>query len=189
MDDQKIIELIRSGSNDLALNALYRKFPAVQKMIRTGGGSRKDAEDIFQESLIIFLNKARNPDFQLTARLSTYLYAVCRYLWSDRLRKGKQYVHHDDAELAGLSPAETADLDDSLRQETRLRLAEQTLNELKDRCRELLLLFYTQQLTLAAIAVKMGYGSENSTKNQKYKCIEAARTRLKELEKQQLQNQ
>jgi DNA-directed RNA polymerase specialized sigma24 family protein len=62
-----------------------------------------------------------------------------------------------------------------------LLLAEKVLQELKDRCRELLLLFYQDKLPLRDIALRMGYTSENSTKNQKYKCLEAARNRLKEL--------
>jgi DNA-directed RNA polymerase specialized sigma24 family protein len=83
-----------------------------------------------------------------------------------------------------LSAAEEADLYTHLQYESRIRLAEQALNELKDRCRELLLVFYHCQLSLKEITTKMGYGSENSTKNQKYKCLEAARTRLKELQHQ-----
>jgi hypothetical protein len=49
MDDQTILELIRTGKNDLALNALYRNFPAIRKLVRSCGGSTRDAEDIFQE--------------------------------------------------------------------------------------------------------------------------------------------
>jgi DNA-directed RNA polymerase specialized sigma24 family protein len=70
--------------------------------------------------------------------------------------------------------------------EARIRLAEKVLNELGERCRELLLFFYTGGMKLKDIAVKMGYNSENTAKNQKYKCLEAAKNRLKEL-KQSIQ--
>ncbi|WP_315821201.1 hypothetical protein [Paraflavitalea speifideaquila] len=53
--------------------------------------------------------------------------------------------------------------------------------ELGERCRELLLLFYNGGLKLKDIAARMGYSSENTAKNQKYKCLEAARNKLKEL--------
>lgn len=66
-------------------------------------------------------------------------------------------------------------------QEERAKLAEKVVAELKDRCRELLLLFYEGGLKLKDIATRMGYSSENVAKNQKYKCLEAARNRLKEL--------
>jgi RNA polymerase sigma factor (sigma-70 family) len=180
MDDQPILELIRTGSNYLAINALYQNFPAIRKLVRARGGSTRDAEDIFQEALLIFLNKARNPEFQLTAKLSTYLYSVCRFLWYDQLRKHRPHIPYD----SGLTAAEITDFTDTIEQESRIRLAEQALNDLKDRCRELLLLFYQGQLSIKAIATKMGYGTEGSAKNQKYKCLEAARNRLKELQQQ-----
>jgi RNA polymerase sigma factor (sigma-70 family) len=197
MDDQTILELIRTGKNDLALNALYRNFPAIRKLVRSRGGNTRDAEDIFQEALIILIHKLKK-DFRLSAQLSTYLYGICRFLWNDHLRKQRPQVSFDfssgmlpgnDGTLditakSELSTAEEVDLHAHLQQESRIRLAEQALNELKDRCRELLLVFYHSQLSLKEITAKMGYASENSTKNQKYKCLEAARTRLKELQHQ-----
>ncbi|HVU56605.1 MAG TPA: sigma-70 family RNA polymerase sigma factor [Puia sp.] len=193
MDDQTILELIRTGKNDLALNALYRNFPAIRKLVRSRGGSTRDAEDIFQEALIILIHKLKK-DFQLSSKLSTYLYGVCRLLWNEQLRKRRLQVSFDpvtwnDGSLDTLSKGELsadeeADMHTYLQYESRVRLAEQALNELKDRCLELLLVFYHGQLSIKEIAAKMGYRSESSTKNQKYKCLEAARTRLKELQHQ-----
>lgn len=199
MDDQSILQLIRTGKNDLALNALYRSFPAIRNLIRSKGGHRSDAEDIFQEALLILLRKAAQPDFQLTAKLSTYLYSVCRHLWNDTQRRRQPTVPFEDiaahneiaskdpAEPPGLTAGEEIGLAAAIRDESRIRLAEQALNDLKDRCRELLLLFYKRQLSLKVIAAQMGYTTEASAKNQKYKCLEAARNRLKELRQQQTQ--
>jgi hypothetical protein len=75
MEDQKIVELIRLQKNDRALVALYKNFPAVKKMIHSKGGHISDAEDIFQEGLIILCRKIKDPGFVLTARLSSYLWA------------------------------------------------------------------------------------------------------------------
>lgn len=185
MDDQAILELIRTGNNDLALNALYKNFPAIRKLVRSRGGSTKDAEDIFQEALLILIYKLKK-EFRLSSRLSTYIYGVCRLLWNEQLRRRQLQVPFDP--LTGLPSENDASLDTDvhthLQHEFRVRLAIQALNELKDRCRELLLMFYHGHLSIKEIAAKMGYGSENSTKNQKYKCLEAARTRLKELQQQ-----
>jgi RNA polymerase sigma factor (sigma-70 family) len=185
MDDQKLIQLIHTGSNDLALKDLYRNFPMIRNLIRSRGGTRKDAEDIFQEALLIFLRKAAQPEFLLTARLSTYLYSVCRYLWNDQQSRQQPQVPFEAP--TEISPAEDTNLAAAVQRESRIRLAQKALDDLKDRCRELLLLFYKKQLTLRAIADQMGYATEASAKNQKYKCLEAARTRLKELEREQSQ--
>jgi RNA polymerase sigma factor (sigma-70 family) len=179
MDDQRIIELIRTGKSDLALNTLYKSFPMIRRLVRSKGGNTKDAEDIFQEALIILIRKAKDNDFKLTAQLSTYLFSVCRFLWKDQLKRQKPHLPFDGD--TGLTEPEALELGAALETENRIKLAEKVLQELKDRCRELLLLFYQDKLPLREIAVRMRYTSENSTKNQKYKCLEAARNRLKEL--------
>ena len=181
MQDQKIIELIRSGRNDQALLALYKNFPAVKKLIRLNGGNAADAEDIFQEGLIILCRKVKDTSFVLTAQLSTYLFSVCRFLWKDELKKRKNHLTPDhNTELNDLPETEFKDW---MEEEVQIKLAEKVINELGDRCRELLLLFYNSQLKLKDIAAKMGYSSENTAKNQKYKCLEAAKNRLKEMKK------
>jgi RNA polymerase sigma factor (sigma-70 family) len=179
MDDQTIIEQIRTGKTDPALDTLYRQFPAIRKLIRSRGGSTKDAEDVFQEALLVLIRKVRAGNFQLTARLSTYLHSTCRFLWNNQLRKTRPQIPIDEA--TGLDPEEAASLLTEAGQDNRIRLARQALQDLKDRCRELLLLFYEDELPLKAIAARMGYSSDNTAKNQKYKCLEAARNRLKEL--------
>jgi RNA polymerase sigma factor (sigma-70 family) len=179
MDDQRIIELIRTGKSDLALNALYKSFPMIRRLIRSKGGNTKDAEDIFQEALIILIRQAKDNDFKLTAQLSTYLFSVCRFLWKDQLKRQKPHLPYDGE--TGLTEVEEVGLSAEVEKENRKKLAEKVLQELKDRCRELLLLFYQDKLPLREIAVRMRYTSENTAKNQKYKCLEAARNRLKEL--------
>jgi len=179
MEDQKIIELIRSQKNDQALLALYKNFPAVKKMIRSKGGLAADAEDIFQEALIILCRKIKDPGFVLTAQLSTYVFSVCRFLWKDELKKRKNRPVLDFE--TGLNEAEEQQLKDFTEEEARIKLAEKVINELGERCREVLLLFYNGGLKLKDIAAKMGYSSENTAKNQKYKCMEAAKNKLKEM--------
>jgi DNA-directed RNA polymerase specialized sigma24 family protein len=68
-----------------------------------------------------------------------------------------------------------------MEKENGARLAERALMQLGERCRELLVLFYNRRLKLKEIAQIMGYTSENTAKNQKYKCLEGAKNKLKEL--------
>jgi RNA polymerase sigma factor (sigma-70 family) len=178
MEDQKIIELIRSQRQDKVFTTLYKYFPVVKKMILANGGRSEDAEDIYQDALIVFYKKAGNPDFNLTSSINTYLYSIARYMWKDELRKKAQHsftdiqdVHLPEQEF--ISDVET---------ENKYKPAEKVIAELGDRCKELLLLFYFESLKLKDIAPKMGYNSENTAKNQKYKCLETAKNRLKSLQ-------
>lgn len=174
--DEQILELLRQGRDDKALSALYRHLPGIRRMIRFYGGRREEAEDIFQEALIIFCRKAREPAFRLSSGSYAYLYSVCRLLWSDELRRQQR---RPLTALGELDPVEP-DAQEAVSAELRYKLAERVVDGLADRCRDLLQLFYTGQLKLKDIAAAMGYSSEQSAKNQKYKCLEAARERYRQ---------
>jgi RNA polymerase sigma factor (sigma-70 family) len=178
MDDQTIIELIRTNRHDKAFLALYRNYPAVKKLILSKGGSSQDAEDIYQEALIILCRKVTDPSFTLTAKLSTYLYSVCRFLWKDELKK-KQKRHHSD--LDENLDTEDDGLQEAVERESKLKAAEKVIMQIGERCRELLQFFYFEKMSMKEIASRMGLSSENVAKNQKYKCIERAKEKLKEL--------
>ncbi len=179
MNDQKLIELIRTGRSAVALNRLYHHFPATRKMVLVNGGSTSDAEDVFQEGLIILMRKVGEPDFELTAQLGTFLFAICRFVWKDEVKRRKRLVITDIT--SGVDQTLAEEIEIAIANEEYAKLAERVLKELKDRCRELLELFYYGHLKMQEIARKMGYASENAAKNQKYKCLETARNNLREL--------
>ena len=179
MTDTEIITLIKENRNNKAFPVLYRNFPVVKKLIVSKGGNIADAEDIYQEALIILCRKINETDFKLASQLSTYLYSVCRFLWKDELRKRKK-ISFTDFET-GIDNADENDLNEILVQEEQIKVAEKIINELGERCKELLLLFYSGTMKLKEIAEKMGYSSEGTAKNQKYKCLENAKKKLREL--------
>lgn len=181
MEDDKIIGLIKTGKSDRALDVLYHHYPVIRKIIIAKGGSRQQAEDIFQEALIILLRKASHANFTLTAPLGAYITGICRLLWKAEMKKKQLTVATAYTDNSGEETAERA-LHQALEEEARIKLAEQALQQLKERCRELLLLFYSGTRKLSEIAQVMGYSSENTAKNQKYKCLEGAKNRLKELQ-------
>lgn len=175
MEDQKIIELIRGHKHDKVFTTLYNYFPVVKKMILANGGKPEDAEDIYQEALIVFYRKANESDFKLTSSINTYLYSICRFMWMDQSRKQQKQPF---VEIQKDFVNET-EFSTEVEAEGQFKLAEKVISELGERCKELLIQFYFHSKKLKDIAVKMGYNSENTAKNQKYKCLEAAKMKLK----------
>ena len=53
----------------------------IRMMITQKGGSSEDSKDIFQDGLMIMLEKIDNKDFVLTCKFKTFLYCVCENLW------------------------------------------------------------------------------------------------------------
>jgi RNA polymerase sigma factor (sigma-70 family) len=61
--------------------------PMIRLMVCQMGGSVEDSKDIFQDGLMIMLEKIDNKDFVLTCKFKTFLYCVCENLWKAILVK------------------------------------------------------------------------------------------------------
>ena len=168
MSDQKIMMLFKNGQRDKAFRQLYRLYPRIEKLVLSKGGSKNDAQDVFQEALIIVSKNLEKSDFKLTSSFYTYIYAVSRFIWKDTQ---KQYTKQ---ELHSLQPEEV-DIFHSILEEKKYQYAEKAFLELGERCQELLQLFYQRALSFKVIAQMMQFKSEKIAKNQKYKCLQKAK--------------
>jgi len=184
LSDQKLIELIRQGDNSRALDKLYKGFPQIRKLVLSKGGNEDDAKDVFQESLIIFFQKAKKPDFELTAAISTYLYSVSWYVWKDKLKKLNKNVSFDD--IVNLDRDDESDIEYHLEKERKFEFVDEALTRLGEKCLKILKMFYYDKRNMDEIADVMSLSSAKVAKNQKYKCIERAR---KMAQKEYYQNQ
>ncbi|MCH7534342.1 MAG: sigma-70 family RNA polymerase sigma factor [Bacteroidetes bacterium] len=177
MDDGKIIEILKSKKRDRALIRLYRYYPKVKKLIQSIGGTKEDAQDVFQEALVLFCKKAATSEFVLSSSIDTYLYSVCRFLWKNELKKRKK--NHMVEINTELTSTQEEELQKAIEKEEKMKVTENILARLGDRCFELLKLFYHDSLSMKEIAIKMDFKSEKIAKNQKYKCIQRAKLKLK----------
>lgn len=170
---QSIVEQLRTGNNQQAIQQLYQAFPSICKLICNLGGEESDAKDVFQDALLVLYRNAQKPDFELTCAPSTYLYSVARFLWKDKLKKRyrevplnlnaqEQQVIETDVEYFKENQSKTQQL-------------AQILTTLGERCKSLLQAYYYQKMSMKEIASKFDYASVNSAKTQKYKCLERAK--------------
>ncbi len=143
-------------------------------MVKSRGGSKEDALDVFQEALIILCKKVWDTDFKLTAKLDTYLYGVSYYIWKNRAEKESKWTK-TDTEPNVVFIDEMADV---LEKEAKIKMVESVLQNLGEPCLKLLQFFYYKGLSMKEIAGKLGYKSLNVAKTQKYKCIERARKQI-----------
>src|SRR3982751_1624531 len=84
--DNTLLDNLKN-ENNASFEVLYKfHFPSIAAYITQNFGSTDDAEDIFQEAIIVLLQKVRQSDFVLTSSLKTYLFAIAKNLWLKRLR-------------------------------------------------------------------------------------------------------
>ena len=153
-----------------ALTQLYRRvFPSVRRLVGRQGGSEQDAQDVFQDALVIFYEQAVAGTLVLTASASTYLVGTSRHLWHHELRRRARLPQGSLPDDAELQPA-----DEPAEAESDFAVLDYVEN-LGEKCRQVLLSFYYFQQPLAQIAATHGYRSVRSATVQKFKCLERLR--------------
>ncbi|MCI5056869.1 MAG: sigma-70 family RNA polymerase sigma factor [Flavobacteriales bacterium] len=175
MKDQDIVKLIRNHQESKAFTRLYKYERVVTKLIKSKGGSKEDAQDIYQEALIVFYEKCQNPDFNLTASIDSYLYSISRFLWKNQQRK--KGISFADSELE----ESEQELSDYWEEETKSRMAEAAIAKLKEQCQKILQLFYLEAKSMTDILKIMSFKTADVAKTQKYRCLEKARAYYQEL--------
>lgn len=169
--DARILDLIRKGDEE-ALVLLYEtsRRPILNYALRNNG-TADDAQDLLQESLVVLWERVRAGKFEHKARLSTFIYATAKNIWSQRLRKKEREV------AGGLDPEGDQDFSPSVLEtmiETeRARSVREALDRIGEQCRKLLLLFYWEELSMEEIAQKLGFANADTVKAKKYQCKKA----------------
>src|SRR5690606_32505039 len=93
-------EGLRSG-NTSAYEWVYKKYyPSISRFILQNNGNEGDAEDIFQESIVVLYQKVTTPDFQLTSALKTFLFSIAKNLWLKKLRDEKLVLISEEQLIA-----------------------------------------------------------------------------------------
>ncbi len=169
MKDEEIIQHIRSRNHDAPIKVLYAEFPKLRTLILNSGGTKQDAEETVHDALILLIEKVSDPSFNLTSKLTTYLYGITRLLWKNQLRKQHK---NQDLEWSDTMILTNEDIGYHEEQELKIRALESVLTRITERCREILKRFYFNNESMADIAKAMSFSSINSAKTQKYKCME-----------------
>ena len=173
--DLKTIDGIARGDTAV-LERLYRDyFPMVLHMVIQNKGSEEEAKDLFQEAVIVLYDKVKQGNFELSSKLKTYIYSICRRLWLKQLG-GQERMFQDVSNYEEIIPVED-DLAKHRETELQLSLMEAALDKLGEPCRTIIHDFYVLNRSMQEICDKFGYTSADNAKNQKYKCLQ----RLKRL--------
>jgi len=92
--DSEIIECLRNRQSYVVLYLSDQYLPMIKNMVTHMGGNSEDAKDIFQEGLMIILEKIDSREFALTCKFKTFLYCICENLWKSVLIKRQSTVNY-----------------------------------------------------------------------------------------------
>ena len=158
MKDGKVLDFIYD-------NYFYR----IQTFINRNSGTDEDAQDVFQDAILVIFQKLRKEEIVLNCSFGTYLYSICRLLWLKQLKmKSQKKAFIEESE-------ETVKLDDTLdiihEKNERYNLYLEHFNKLSYNCQKILELFLAR-IALKEIAKILGLKSEQYVKKRKHICKE-----------------
>jgi RNA polymerase sigma factor (sigma-70 family) len=175
--DKELIADLRSRNMDLnnkAFRYLYEHYyPMAEKITREIFKNTTEAADIFQESIIAIYENIRNESFKGESSIKTYLYSIIRN--KVHIRKLKNRIIQKTEKKYWRLSADNFDITKEIdvnHIEIKEYVAHTLLDQLNERCKELLRLYYFEKMTMKNISIALNYSNEESAKAQKYKCMQ-----------------
>jgi RNA polymerase sigma factor (sigma-70 family) len=150
---------------------LYEEaFPPCARWVHKMNGSLDDAQDLFQDALVIYIEKRNDLEFIDPV---AYILGIVKHLWIRKFNKSKSFVSMNSFE-------NTLSITENYYPSVSTVRLLNFLEVVGRQCLELLRGFYYENLSMKDLSVRMGYRSEHSVAAQKYKCIEKLRTSIKQ---------
>ena len=154
-----------------ALNYLYIKlFPKVKKMILRLGGDYDNANDVFQNAIILLYRKAKNNKLNQTIMVEKYVVGICKVVWQKHLSQEKARSIRNEKLKHELSPYEQETISEYLLSK-RKQLYLEHFKRLNDDCKNVLTAFL-KGMSFAEIAKNQNFTSEEYARRKKYLCKE-----------------
>ncbi len=169
--DSELLASLRSGNRmNVCARSLYRDhFVSLSTYVLHNHGNKQDAEDVFQDVVINFINVLQKDKFREESGIRTFLYSLNRHIWLNELKKRgraqakeKKYMEQQDMPEIDINALIE-------RKQNRLHVRE-LLDRLDEPCKKLLLLYYYENLSTKEMLSHFEFENEQSIRNKKCKC-------------------
>lgn len=168
--DEAILDGLKKRDSGIIRYVYKEYYPTIKFLITTNSGTETDAEDVFQDALVVLFKKIAREDLILTSSFKTFLYSICRNLWLQRL--DRRVFSNEFLEMEDLSELqENLYLDQPEEEHDKYKLFQQHFLRLSEDCQKILQLFLGKT-SLKEIAEIMGFKTEKYAKTRKFMCKE-----------------
>jgi len=171
ISDTDLLSNLRNRRNlDESIQTLYRDyFESLAAYVMHHHGNRQDAEDVFQEVIITFLNILHKDTFREASGIKTFLYSINKHVWLNELKKRRLTLLREEkfAELQESMVADTSSRTDKkmIREEV-----EKLMSELGEPCRKLVTLYYYEGVSSYELVKYFDYANEQVIRNKLCRC-------------------
>lgn len=171
--DQKWIQDLTLGKDD-ALDHIYQKFRSemILWLVRAKGCDGEVAKEIYQLSILILYEKVRSGKLtRLESSLKTYLFAIGKNKLREHRKRQNRLV--DNYLFEHLEYEDEIGAKTEL--EAKMSFVEGAIQQMEEKCRRILTLFYFNRCSMKSIAEQLELASDNAAKMAKNRCLNRLR--------------
>lgn len=177
--DSELVEEISGNRRlDEAITQIYQEHASVARSFIMGkGATEQDADDIFQETVVSFIESVQKGKFRRESGIRTFLISISKNLWYNEIRRRQRAGNR---EKLYVMEQEDPDIREIIGDQEVRNLLNQMLNDLGNSCRKVLELFYFEDLPMKDIVSHLHYENEQVVRNKKYKCLQQLTEKMKQ---------
>jgi RNA polymerase sigma factor (sigma-70 family) len=171
--DTELIHILKDNRQiDAGIKFLYKEYYGLLEYYVTNNkGSREDAADIIQETIVAFIEIIQQDKYRGDASVKSFLYSIARNIWLSELRKRNSTDNRNRIFEKAKDQTEQETVQQLIKREY-YNSIQQLFEKLGDKCKQLLMLVYYEDLSMKDIVDKMpDYQNEQVLRNKKYKCM------------------
>jgi RNA polymerase sigma factor (sigma-70 family) len=151
----------------------------ISSLILNNSGNHQDAQDIFQETVVTFIETVRKDKFRGESSIKTFVVAIARNTWLNELKKRERSGMREEI-YGKSSPVEEPDVSHLISEREAKQQFRDLLGKLGESCKKILTLFYYENLTMKEMVDHLPYENEQVVRNKKYKCLQQLTGMLKD---------
>ena len=178
--DAELLFAIRNKDTlDEAIRYIYLHYAeTINALIINNSGNLQDAQDIFQETVVMFIESVRKNKFRGESSIKTFLAAIARNTWLNELKKRERSGYREEI-FERSRPVEEPDVSHLISEREVKQQFYHLLGKLGAHCKTILVLFYYENLSMKEMLNHLPYGNEQVVRNKKYKCLQQLTGMLK----------
>lgn len=183
--NSEIIEAIKSNKADKVLLFLYKNLkPKISKWITNNNGSKEEAQDIFQDSILVFYSYVLKDKFDVNANVDAFIFKIAKNKWINYIKKENKKSPIEGDIAINMEPTT------STIQQNNQQLINELLEQLGKVCKEILTYTIFYKISMEDVCARMNYNNPNTAKTKNYKCKQRLKNLINENSsiKQQLSN-
>ena len=142
--------------------------------IKLRGGSDDDAADMFQEAVLILIEKIKTGKFRQESSIKTFLIAIARNLWlfekRTRERRSSREMHYTISE-GNLINTEDLEIGERIFSKSNTEIIQTLFKQVGEVCSKILIGFYYENSSMKNLLQRFHFDNEQVLRNRKSRCM------------------